>query len=116
MLRPLEDTRIAVIGLGYVGLPLAVAFAGRYPTLGFDIDRERVGQLRAGHDGTGEVSRDELAGATQLELIADADALAQANVYVVTVPTRHRHGQAPRHAGPAGGEPPWARCSPRATS
>jgi UDP-N-acetyl-D-mannosaminuronate dehydrogenase len=60
----LDQTRIAVVGLGYVGLPLAAALGREFPTLGFDIDAERVAQLESGHDGTGEIDPAELATAT----------------------------------------------------
>ena len=86
-MRNLEDARIAVIGLGYVGLPLAVAFGRRYDTLGFDIDRERVQRLQAGSDSNGECDPEEIAEATRLRLSADAGDLAECNVYIVTVPT-----------------------------
>ncbi len=78
---------IAVIGLGYVGLPLAVEFGGRYPTTGFDVDASRVDELRAGHDRTLEVEAEALAAATQLGFTASIADIAGANVYIVTVPT-----------------------------
>ena len=86
-LPPLENARLAVIGLGYVGLPLAVAFGRMRPTLGFDIDAARVDELRRGHDRTGETSADELHAAGELGLSADAADLAGHDVFVVTVPT-----------------------------
>ena len=82
-----DDIRIAVIGLGYVGLPLAVAFGRRHATLGFDIDRTRVSGLQRGDDHTRELSRDELLAATHLRYSADAADLAGCNVHIVTVPT-----------------------------
>lgn len=82
-----NDIRIAIIGLGYVGLPLAAAFGRRYPTLGFDIDAARVEQLRQYHDQTLEVSEEELRSAHQLTCTADPAALAGCNVFIVTVPT-----------------------------
>ena len=78
---------VAVVGLGYVGLPLAVAFGRIGPTLGFDIDAARVEGLGAGHDRTGETDAADLAAATQLSFSADAADLAAASVYVITVPT-----------------------------
>ena len=78
--------RIVVIGLGYVGLPLAVAFAKQFETVGFDIDEGRVGELRQGQDRTHEVGPDALQ-ASALELTSDASECAGADVYVVTVPT-----------------------------
>jgi len=79
--------RIGVIGLGYVGLPLAVAFGARYDTLGYDIDAQRVAQLRGGHDQTLEMEPDELRAGVHLRYSDDAAALRDRNVYVVTVPT-----------------------------
>ena len=79
--------RIAVIGLGYVGLPVAVAFARRFErVIGFDINARRVAELRAGHDRTDEVPDDELRDSALL-VTDDPAALADATVYVVTVPT-----------------------------
>ncbi len=82
-----DDIRIAVIGLGYVGLPLAAAFGRRYPTIGFDIDAQRISQLREHHDHTLELSADELKAADKLEFASDPQALAACNVFIVTVPT-----------------------------
>ena len=89
----LETARIAVVGLGYVGLPLAAAFARAYDTLGFDIDATRVAQLGAGHDATGELDGDELAALASATLSDDAAALRGRDVYIVAVPTpvnRHK--------------------------
>jgi UDP-N-acetyl-D-glucosamine/UDP-N-acetyl-D-galactosamine dehydrogenase len=78
---------IAVIGLGYVGLPVAAALAKKFPgTVGFDISDKRVQELRAGHDKTGEISDVEMA-STSLHLTNDPDALANASFLIVTVPT-----------------------------
>ena len=82
-----DDIRIAVIGLGYVGLPLAAAFGRRYRTVGFDIDGKRIAELRGHHDHTLEMSTDELKASDQLEFSDDAKALADCNVFIVTVPT-----------------------------
>ncbi|TGD73121.1 nucleotide sugar dehydrogenase [Mangrovimicrobium sediminis] len=82
-----QDPVIAVVGLGYVGLPLAVAFGQRYRTLGFDVDAARIEELRAGNDRTREVEAPALAAATQLAFTADITEITAANVYVVTVPT-----------------------------
>ncbi len=86
-LPALENTRPCVVGLGYVGLPLAVALGERYPTVGYDINAARVAALAAGHDATLEVTDDELAAARQLTLTADPAAIAASNVYIVAVPT-----------------------------
>jgi len=82
-----DDIRIAVIGLGYVGLPLAVAFGRRHETLGFDIDAVRVAGLQRGDDHTRELSQAELRAATRLRYSADAADLDACNVHIVTVPT-----------------------------
>jgi UDP-N-acetyl-D-galactosamine dehydrogenase len=79
--------KIAVIGLGYVGLPLAVAFAAEHAVVGFDIKAERVAELRAGVDRTLEVSAAELAAAGALTLTDDPAELTSCNVFIVTVPT-----------------------------
>ena len=83
----LENIRVAVIGLGYVGLPLAVELGKKYPTVGFDLKQSRVEALRAGEDATDEVSASELALATQLEYTWNPDDLKDCNVYIVAVPT-----------------------------
>ncbi|MDU8914004.1 nucleotide sugar dehydrogenase [Aestuariicoccus sp. MJ-SS9] len=86
-LPDLEDTRIAVIGLGYVGLPLAVEFARVRPTVGFDINEARIASLCAGHDATGEVEAAKLKAARHLSYTSRLDDLAECNVYIVSVPT-----------------------------
>jgi UDP-N-acetyl-D-galactosamine dehydrogenase len=83
----LSDTRIGIFGLGYVGLPLAIEFGKRYPTLGLDLKQERIDELRGGQDSTREVKPEELAEATHLEFTSNAADLADCNVYIVTVPT-----------------------------
>ena len=83
----IEQARLAVVGLGYVGLPLALEFGKQFDTVGFDIDAARVAQLRAGTDRTGEASPAELAAASHLRYATDLDALRGCNVYIVTVPT-----------------------------
>jgi UDP-N-acetyl-D-galactosamine dehydrogenase len=83
----LNTTKIGIIGLGYVGLPLAVEFGKQYPTIGFDLKEERVQELVSGEDSTREVTGDELAEAKQLSFTSSAGALADCNVFIVTVPT-----------------------------
>lgn len=85
----LKDVRIGVIGLGYVGLPLAVEFAKHFPVCGFDIDKERIDQLNQGIDRTLEVSKSELNAALEgsLTLHHQVKELSLVNVYIVTVPT-----------------------------
>ncbi len=77
---------IAVVGLGYVGLPLAVALARHFPTTGFDVNARRIDELRRGHDRTREIAADALR-ATALKLTDEPDAIAGLDLYVVTVPT-----------------------------
>ncbi|HEX7843976.1 MAG TPA: nucleotide sugar dehydrogenase [Kofleriaceae bacterium] len=76
-----------MIGLGYVGLPVAIAFGRKLPTIGFDIRQRRIDQLKHGHDDTLEVSDDQLASARQLEMTADPAKLADCTFYIVAVPT-----------------------------
>jgi UDP-N-acetyl-D-galactosamine dehydrogenase len=83
----LKDLKIGVIGLGYVGLPLAVEFGKKYPTLGFDINQARVNQLLSGHDSTLEVSDEELKDTPLMSYSFSVDDLKNCNVYIVTVPT-----------------------------
>ena len=80
-------TTIAVVGLGYVGLPLAVEFAKKYRTIGFDLSSRKVDAYRRGLDPTGEVSPDQFREATGLSVTTDAAALAEADFVVVAVPT-----------------------------
>ncbi len=82
-----ENTKVAIIGLGYVGLPLAVEFGKKMPTLGFDINQSRVDELKSGSDFTLECSEEELKEAEFLTYTADLNELKEANVYIVTVPT-----------------------------
>ena len=79
--------KIAIIGLGYVGLPLAVEFGKIRPVIGFDINQTRIDALREGRDSTLEVSGDELREAAHLSFTTDPADLAEANIYIVTVPT-----------------------------
>ena len=83
----INDIKIAVIGLGYVGLPLAVEFGKKYPVIGFDINQHRIEELKSGTDHTLEVSDEELASAKQLQFSSDINELAECNFYIVTVPT-----------------------------
>ncbi len=86
-MQQLKNTRIGVVGLGYVGLPLAVEFGKHYDTVGFDINARRVEELRGGVDHTLEVDAGELAAATRLEFSANLNDIRDCHVYVVTVPT-----------------------------
>jgi UDP-N-acetyl-D-galactosamine dehydrogenase len=84
---PLENEKIAVIGLGYVGLPVAISFGRKLPTIGFDIRQRRIDELKKGHDDTMEVTSEQLASAKQLEMTADPAKLADCTFYIVAVPT-----------------------------
>jgi UDP-N-acetyl-D-galactosamine dehydrogenase len=83
----LSDVKLCIIGLGYVGLPLAVEFGKKFPTIGFDLNAARVENLRRGSDATLEVSDEELAAVKFLEFTTDAREIADRNVFVVAVPT-----------------------------
>lgn len=83
----IDEVKLAVVGLGYVGLPLAVEFGKKRPVIGFDINVKRIEALQAGHDHTLEVDDAELAEANGLTYTAERAELGQANVYIVTVPT-----------------------------
>lgn len=89
----MSDT-IAIIGLGYVGLPLAVEFAKKHNVIGFDVKPERVAELRAGVDHTLEVASEELR-ATKMLFSCDKEDLKKANIYIVTVPTPIDHANRP---------------------
>ncbi len=80
------EAKIALVGLGYVGLPLAAAFAKKVSVIGFDISEKKIAELRGGHDATGELSREELAAAT-IDYTTDPTRLADARFLIVTVPT-----------------------------
>lgn len=82
-----SEYKIGIVGLGYVGLPLAVAFGEKVETFGFDINSDRVAQLRKGVDLTNEVNFREFEAASRLKFTCEAEDLAKCNVYIITVPT-----------------------------
>ena len=92
---PSADTVVGVVGLGYVGLPVAVAFGERFRTRGFDLRAGRVAALRAGVDANGEIDAEQLARATRLTFTADPDDLRGSDVFVVAVPTPVDAGKRP---------------------
>ena len=83
----LDDLKIAVIGLGYVGLPLGIEFGKIHPTVGFDVNEARIADLRAGKDSTQEVEKADFAKAQTLSFTSDPADLEDCNFYIVTVPT-----------------------------
>ena len=84
-----KEHTIAILGLGYVGLPLAVAFSKKYKTLGFDINAEKAALIASGVDPTNELDGDQLSHALQshLQITADPTRLASCNTFIITVPT-----------------------------
>jgi UDP-N-acetyl-D-mannosaminuronate dehydrogenase len=106
-----QHLRIAVVGLGYVGLPLAVEFGKRYATVGYDINAARIAELRAGRDSTLEVEPELLAQARQLSFSSELDGIAGCNVYIVTVPTPIDSARRPDLTPLRRPARRWARCS-----
>lgn len=86
-MKNLGNIRIAIVGLGYVGLPLAVEFSEKFETVGFDINESRIKELISGNDATMEISREQLMGSKSLSFSADATDIENCNVFIVTVPT-----------------------------
>lgn len=86
-MQSLDNAKIAIVGLGYVGLPLAVEFGKQFDVTGFDIHEKRIQELSSGVDHTRETSPEELASAQRLSYTTDIEALRQSNVFIVTVPT-----------------------------
>jgi UDP-N-acetyl-D-galactosamine dehydrogenase len=82
-----QHIKLAIIGLGYVGLPLAVEFGRKRPVVGFDINQKRINDLKTGHDFTLETTAEELAAAKQLSYTSNKDELRSCNCFIVTVPT-----------------------------
>jgi UDP-N-acetyl-D-glucosamine/UDP-N-acetyl-D-galactosamine dehydrogenase len=94
-LPELVDIRIGIIGLGYVGMPLAVYLARHFPVIGFDIDKSRVDELSRGIDRTREVTKEEFARAERIAYSAAIESLRPVNFYIVTVPTPVDHAKRP---------------------
>ena len=86
-MHKINDTKIAIIGLGYVGLPLAVAFSRKFNVLGFDINSSRIEELQSGIDSTMEVSDSDLSSANSLRFSFDQEDLRECNTFIITVPT-----------------------------
>ena len=96
-MQGLNDTKIAIIGLGYVGLPLAIEFSKKFPTVGFDINKNRVNELNNGTDSTLEVDNKSLESAINkgLVLSSNIESISTSNTYIVTVPTPIDDNKAP---------------------
>lgn len=86
-MHSIKTPRIAIIGLGYVGLPLAIEFSKVFPCIGFDINPDRISSLQSGYDSTLEINQEALKAASQLTLSHNRDDLNACNIYIVTVPT-----------------------------
>ena len=87
MIENIKEINLAVVGLGYVGLPLAVAFGEKMDVVGYDINQERISRLKDGRDDTLELTKTEIATAKGLRFSSEEDSLSEANVFIVTVPT-----------------------------
>ncbi len=83
----LENSKIAIVGLGYVGLPLAIAFGKKYETVGFDINTSRIAELHTGYDRTQEATAEHIKAASKLSFASTLDQINACNVFIVTVPT-----------------------------
>ena len=93
-MKKIKDSQIAVVGLGYVGLPLAVEFGKHFNTIGFDINQSRIKELKNGNDSTMEVSKDNLESSENLIFSNDAQDIKDCNIFIITVPTpidRHKN-------------------------
>ena len=86
-IQPTAPLKIAVIGLGYVGLPLAVEFGKQIPVVGYDILQQRIDELQSGHDRTHETSAEQLQSATFLRYSSNPKDLQDCTVFIITVPT-----------------------------
>jgi len=82
-----RESKIGIIGLGYVGLPIAIEFGKKYPTVGFDINKNRISELKKGFDKTLEVNKNEFDEAKNLTFTTDSDKIKKCNIYIITVPT-----------------------------
>ena len=82
-----ENIKIAVIGLGYVGLPLAVEFSKKFPVIGFDLNTRRINELKRGYDHTNEVTEDQLKKTNLIDFVSSEEFIADSNIYIITVPT-----------------------------
>jgi UDP-N-acetyl-D-galactosamine dehydrogenase len=95
MILDLTNTKIAIIGLGYVGLPLAVEFSKHFEVVGFDINQNRIQELNSGHDRTLEVEKTQLLGSTNLKFSHTSADLSDCNIFIITVPTPIDHYKKP---------------------
>ncbi len=105
----MAESKISIIGLGYVGLPLAVEFGKKRPVIGFDINESRIAELRAGRDSTLEVTEEGLREASQLAFSSDVSALKDCDIFIVTVPTPVDKTNRPNLSPLIGASTPWDR-------
>ena len=94
----LESTKIGIIGLGYVGLPLAIEFSKKFSVIGFDINEERIKELKNGKDYTNEADESDLKKAKNLSFSSDIKKLKNCNFYIITVPTPIKKNNQPNLA------------------
>ena len=83
----LENVKIGIVGLGYVGLPLAIEFGKKFETIGYDINKIRIGELKSGNDKTNECSPAEIKASEHLVISQKIESLNTCNIFIVTVPT-----------------------------
>ena len=112
----IKEEKIAVVGLGYVGLPLAIEFGKHYPTIGLDTKTERIRELSAGEDSTREVDSTEIAKAKHLLFTNRPEQVAGCNVYIITVPTPIDRYKRPDLSYLEQASKWWAACSVRVIS
>ena len=86
-MNSLNNIKLSIIGLGYVGMPLAIEFSKKFETIGYDINQDRIKELQSGFDSTYELSSNELQLAKKLSLTSNSNDLKKCNVFIITVPT-----------------------------
>ena len=86
-MKMLKNKKIAIIGLGYVGLPLAVEFGKKYKTIGYDLNSDRIDELTLGLDNTGEITKRNLQSSIKLSLTNNIEDIFNCNIYIMSVPT-----------------------------
>jgi UDP-N-acetyl-D-mannosaminuronate dehydrogenase len=82
-----NNVKITVVGLGYVGLPLTIEFSKHFSVIGFDLNIDRIKELKLGYDKTKELSKEQLLNNSNLTLVSDINEIKESNIYIITVPT-----------------------------